>query len=222
MKSVAALSAKDDSDDETPEVDNKLSEKDGKKEVVGLNGQMAVNMLTKRQKKKMVAALNAEEDEEKALKDRILAAKKQEMNDKARVTKAYEAEERAALKAEKDQLKLATDAAKREKEAASGKKQQPQAKAAAIKTDEQPKVHTKLVKQRHPLDEVFNGGGATRMAARAKSMGMKENMVQSTPLIQKPIAGLESVDLDLFASEIKPAKAKKNKSIKREEVVAQP
>lgn len=47
-------------------------------------------MLTKRHKKKMVQQMNAEEMEEKALRDRILASKASEMEEKRRRNNAYE------------------------------------------------------------------------------------------------------------------------------------
>ena len=46
-----------------------------KDEIVGLNGQLALSMMSRRQKKKLVDQMTKDEEDEKALKERILKAK---------------------------------------------------------------------------------------------------------------------------------------------------
>jgi hypothetical protein len=82
MLSVAVSAKGEDEGSEQGEPENIIAA--GKKEetgVVGLNGDLALSMMSKNQRKKLIKQMNQEEEEEKALRDRILKSKADEIEE---------------------------------------------------------------------------------------------------------------------------------------------
>lgn len=105
MKSIALSAKAEDSDDEpADETENKLNAKPEEKGIVGLNGQMALDKLGKRQKKKMIQIINQEEQEDKNLRDRILKVRAAEAEEQRLRAQEYLNKEKAERKELKDQL----------------------------------------------------------------------------------------------------------------------
>lgn len=69
--------------------------KDGGHPIVGLTGNMALSKMSKRQKKKLIHQMNAEEEEEKALRERILKAKEEQAAEQERLRQEANRQKRA-------------------------------------------------------------------------------------------------------------------------------
>lgn len=69
---------------ETQDITTSLPPQKADHPIIGLTGNMALSKLSKRQKKKLISQMNAEEEQEKQLRERILKAKQDQLHEQER------------------------------------------------------------------------------------------------------------------------------------------